>query len=97
MDATAIFPTDQAERHMATLVDHFARKVPAFYDAQSGCVEFPFGRCDLAASQDHLRLVASADDQEQLGTVVDVITRHLERFAFRENPILDWQPNTGND
>lgn len=92
MDAIATFPTAHAARHLTAMCKHFARKVPATFDERSGFVAFPFGRCDMTADAESLRLVATAADKRQLDEVVEVITRHLERFAFRENPNLTWQP-----
>lgn len=71
---------------------HFARKVPAICDDRSGQVAFPFGRCDMMADDACLTLTVSASDTVQLDQVIDIVTRHLERFAFRENPVLTWRP-----
>lgn len=92
MNAIATFPTDHAARHLAAMCKHFAHRVPATFDDRSGTVEFPFGRCDMLADAESLTLTASSTDKAQLDQVVDVITRHLERFAFRENPDLAWRP-----
>lgn len=96
MHARTTFQTDQARRHLASLCQHFARKVPVLHDARSGHVEFPFGFCDLKADSTGLELIASAKDQAGLDTVIEVITSHLDRFAFRENPQLDWQQDAGS-
>lgn len=97
MNATATFETDRAERYLAALCHHFARKVRVTSDAHRGRVEFPFGLCDLTADETRLELVASADDRTGLDRVVQVITSHLERFAFRENPSLVWQTASAGD
>ncbi|MGI3187413.1 DUF2218 domain-containing protein [Nioella aestuarii] len=90
MNATATFATDRASRYLKALCHHFGRKVEAQCDETSGRVKFPFGRCDLAADADQLTLQVSADDPRRLDQLAQIITRHLERFAFRENPELDW-------
>ena len=69
---------------------HFMRMVPATCDDRSGQVEFPFGRCDMKAASNSMTLIATSTDKAQLDRVIDIITRHLERFAFRENPDLTW-------
>ncbi|WP_136440692.1 DUF2218 domain-containing protein [Pacificoceanicola onchidii] len=92
MRAFAIFQTDQANRHLTTLCHHFGRKVEARCDAGRAQIVFAFGQCDLAATDQQLELSAQAEDKARLDVVVDVVTRHLERFAFRENPQLDWHP-----
>ncbi|MEM9761798.1 MAG: DUF2218 domain-containing protein [Pseudomonadota bacterium] len=90
MQAFATFETDQASRHLHALCRHFARRVPVTTDDQSGHVAFPFGDCALHAAGDALEMAASAEDRVRLDRVIEVVTRHLERFAFRENPILSW-------
>ena len=96
MQSVATFQTDQAKRHMTTLCKHFARKVPVTSKAQSGHVAFPFGQCDLTADRTGLTLVASAQDPHHLRQVIEIVTSHLERFAFRENPVLDWALRVGD-
>ncbi|MEM9582189.1 MAG: DUF2218 domain-containing protein [Pseudomonadota bacterium] len=44
----------------------------------------------MVADDHQLKLIASADDQPRLDQVIKVVTSHLERFAFRENPDLHW-------
>ena len=90
MNATATFETKHAGRYLAALCDHFSHRVSATYDDQAGHVKFPFGFCQMAASSARLALTASAQDAARLEQVIDVVTRHLDRFAFRENPNLTW-------
>lgn len=91
LNTTAFFETGHASRHLKSLCDHFSRKVETQYDDKKGWVQFPFGRCDMIADQIHLALSATAEDQPQLDQVVQTVTNHLERFAFRENPALVWR------
>ena len=97
MDTFANFETERASRYLATLCKHFGRKVETQNDATKGWVQFPFGRCDLTASKSRLELRVSAEDQRQLDQVTNIITSHLERFAFRENPTLDWRKASPNN
>ena len=89
--AIASFPTHSANRYLAQLCDHFGRKIKAEHGDAKGSIEFPFGRCQLTASDSDLEILAQADDQARLDQVIGTLTSHLERFAFRENPFLDWQ------
>ncbi len=91
MDAHAFFDTNYASRHMRSLCEHFAKRVTSECDESHGWVEFPFGRCELTADAVQLALDASSEDAEGLETVISVMSSHLERFAFRENPILNWR------
>ncbi len=91
MIAFASFQTDNAARYLATLCNHFGNRVTAQCKDNDGWVQFPFGRCEMKADDSQLEMTAVAEDQTELDQVVQIITSHLERFAFRENPLLDWQ------
>lgn len=91
MNIFASFKTDGAGRYLVTLCTHFDRKVEAECDINKGWVQFPFGRCEMTADDKKLEFFVSAEDQRRLDQVVQIVTSHLERFAFRENPNLDWQ------
>lgn len=90
MQAVAIFKTEQAYRYLNAMCLHFGRKVEANCNTHDAQIVFPFGECNLAADTAQLHMTAQASDQSQLNEVVETVTRHLERFAFRENPQLDW-------
>ncbi|MEM6914346.1 MAG: DUF2218 domain-containing protein [Pseudomonadota bacterium] len=92
MKAAATFKTEQGARYLSSLCNHFGRKVKATCTANDASIVFDFGRCDMVAHEGMLELIAQAPDQQGLDTVVEVMTRHLERFAFRENPHLEWCP-----
>ncbi|MEO0358016.1 MAG: DUF2218 domain-containing protein [Pseudomonadota bacterium] len=87
----AIFQTDQASRYLRMLCVHFGRRVDCDCSDTAGCVTFPFGICNMTASDDQLELVARANTTDDLSHLTDILTRHLERYAFRENPHLDWR------
>ena len=97
MRAFAIFETDQGCRYLDTLCHHFGRRVQATCNPHDACIVFPFGQCDLAATDNRLELWVRAEDQSRLDIVIDVVARHLERFAFRENPQLEWRPDSSPD
>ncbi len=90
MNTTSSFETDRASRYLKALCHHFGRKVDAKCDDTAGWVQFPFGRCEMSAGDQRLELTATADDERQLSQVVKIVTSHLERFAFREDPKLEW-------
>ena len=95
MKTFATFETDGAGRYLKSLCQHFGRKVDAECTATAGWVQFPFGRCDMTADSSKLALTVSAEDEPCLNQVVQIVTSHLERFAFRENPALAWQSQSG--
>jgi uncharacterized protein len=90
MIASTIFTTQNAKRYLGTLCKHFGHKVPVSCDACSGRIELPMGQCALQADETGLSLTASADDRSKLDKTIEVISSHLDRFAFRENPDLSW-------
>ncbi len=90
MNARAFFKTENAERYLATLCKHFGHKVPVSHEPGSGRIELPFGPCTLHADAAGLGLTATASDRAQLDKTIQVMSSHLERFAFRENPELTW-------
>ena len=90
MKASTFFTTENAERYLGTLCKHFGHKVPVTFEPAFGRIELPFGQCTLSAESAGLGLTATAADKPDLDKTVAVITSHLERFAFRENPALSW-------
>jgi len=82
----------QPSRYLQQLCKHFAHKLPVTHDAASGRIEFPMGVCELAAEDGVLRLTCISPDAEQLARLEDVVARHLVRFAFREELVIDWKP-----
>lgn len=90
MKRHATFETDRASRYLKALCHHFGRKVDANCDDAKGWVQFPFGRCDMTATDSQLEIVATAETQRHLDQLTQITTSHLERFAFRENPTLEW-------
>ena len=90
MKASTIFTTENAERYLGTLCKHFGHKVPVTHEPGSGRIDLPFGQCALRADTAGLGLTATAEDRPSLDKTIDVISSHLDRFAFRENPELTW-------
>lgn len=90
MDASTVFKTENAERYLGTLCKHFGHKVPVNRAPGVGFIDLPFGQCRLGADASGLRLTATAPDQTGLDRTIEVLTSHLERFAFREHPVLAW-------
>ncbi|MCF3595774.1 DUF2218 domain-containing protein [Rhodobacteraceae bacterium LMO-12] len=90
MNAQTTFKTEQAQRYLGTLCKHFGHKVPVELDGNTGRIDLPFGQCELAANDDALDMKVSADTKADLDKVAQVIASHLERFAFRENPQIEW-------
>ena len=90
MKASTFFTTENAERYLGTLCKHFGHKAPVTHELGSGRIDLPFGQCALRADAKGLTLTVTASDAAQLDRTIQVISSHLDRFAFRENPDLTW-------
>ena len=90
MKTSAFFETEKATRYLGTLCKHFGHKVPVGLEGAEGWVELPFARCDMVAQETGLSMVVTAGSKTELEKGAQVISSHLERFAFRENPTLTW-------
>lgn len=85
-----------ARRYLIQLCKHFQHRLPVTLEegdgSAAGTITFDAGTCALRAEGETLALLAAADTAENLARVQDVIARHFERFAFREETALAWQP-----
>lgn len=91
LSSVARVATDKAARYMGQLCKHFAHKIPATFDADSGRIEFSIGVCELAVAKDTLVLHVTAANEVELAQMEDVVARHLVRFAFRDELMVTWQ------
>ena len=82
--------TAMASRYLQQLCKHFAHKLPVTTTPAQGRIEFSLGTCTLAAAPDLLTLHAEAADAAALAQLEEVVARHLERFAFRDQPEVSW-------
>jgi hypothetical protein len=82
--------TPHASKYLQQLCKHFGHKLPVTFTPEQGRIELPFGSCDLNASDTALTLHLDAGDSD-IARAEKVITDHLGRFAFRENPTVTWQ------
>lgn len=92
--SSAVVKTSNARGNMRKLCRHFAHKRPVELDDDRGRVEFPDGVCDLSVSENResLSLSVSASSEPGRAQVEHVITRHLERFAYKETLDIQWSP-----
>jgi hypothetical protein len=88
--AEALVPTALPRRFMAQLCKHFQYKLTVVLNNEEGRIDFPVGPCHLQAEASGLRMRVEATDAEGLTRLEDVIARHLLRFAFREELVVEW-------
>lgn len=61
-------------------------------DSLAGTVDFPWGVCRLLSRPGSLEMTCEAAEPEALRRIEHVVTDHVERFAWRDKPRLDWRP-----
>ncbi|WP_308406076.1 DUF2218 domain-containing protein [Streptomyces naphthomycinicus] len=89
--ATARVATDRPARYIRQLVSHMGHKAStALTPDGRGTITVAAGSCTLTPAPDRLELTATAADAASLTLVQDVITRHLVRFATREELTVEW-------
>lgn len=85
-------PTTSGSRYLQQLCKHWAHKFETAFDASAGWVDLPTGRATMTAEPEALVVTLTVEDADQVETMQDVVAKHLDRFAFREAPLLfDWQ------
>ncbi|MDG1431007.1 MAG: DUF2218 domain-containing protein [Paracoccaceae bacterium] len=88
--ATAEISTAKASGYLQQICKHFSHKIEVEFDTHKGTIAFPFGHAELAAEQDVLTLNAFAGNEDDLEKLKQVLSSHLERFAFRESLEITW-------
>lgn len=96
-------PTAHASKYLQQLCKHWQHNLPVEFTADHGTVTFPKDARGATWSDDALvtfdagadallvRIDASSDAHVE--AMEGVVSRHLDRFAFREAPLaFDWQP-----
>ena len=87
---TADVQTVRAPIYLQQLCKHFGHKVPVTFDTNQGEIALPMGLCALSAGDASLHIETEAETQRDANRLNHVVGSHLERFAFRENPKIDW-------
>jgi hypothetical protein len=100
--ATAVVPTANASRYLQQMCKHFAHKIEVEFTPEAGRIIFPRdgrganhpgdGVATLAATAEALTVKIEATSAEQLDGLKGAVSRHVDRFAFREAPLaFDWK------
>jgi len=93
ISSACLVPTAHASRYLQQLCKHWSHKLTVSFTPESGTVELPEGAVlQLVARLDNLDLDLGAPDAGTLERMKGVVQRHLDRFAFREAPLVfDWR------
>ena len=100
--SSAIVPTANGSRYLQQLCKHWQHNLEVEFDAERGRVVFPRdargadgpgdGEVTMTARPDALECRIQASAPGQLEALKGALSRHLDRFAFREAPLsFDWQ------
>lgn len=82
-------PTKSGSRYLQQLCKHWAHKMPVKFTPEAGQVSFPSGVvARMTAHPEHLEVCIDLPDPLAAEQMQDVLVRHLDRFAFREAPLL---------
>ena len=79
-----------ANAYLKRLCRHFAHKIPASVDGDSGEIEFPFGLCKIETDENEMRIRIEVGDPKDLDRAEKVLADHLIRMANRDDPIVEW-------
>jgi hypothetical protein len=80
--------------YLTQLCKHCAHRLPATFTESAGRITFRSSGCTLRTEDTTLVLRVVASDAAALAGLLDVVARHLLRFAFRKPPKIHWTPAT---
>jgi hypothetical protein len=94
-------PTSNASRYLQQLCKHWGHNLTVEFDDRNGEVVFPHnargadwpgdGKLSMQAHDDGLECRLEASAAGQLDGLKGAVSRHLDRFAFREAPLrFEW-------
>ena len=87
MQSLATVSTANAGRYLSQLCKHWSHRFVVAFDRTAGRIEIPAGVCLLTAGPGQLGVVIEAADDTVLTGLEDVVARHLNRFALREDEL----------
>jgi uncharacterized protein len=91
--SVARVPTHSASRYLQQLAKHWSHKMAVHFSAEEGEIDFPNGaRLAMRADSETLDVLLTVPEGEDVARMREVVSSHLDRFAFREAPLtFDWR------
>lgn len=91
--SVARVPTRSASRYLQQLAKHWSHKMPVTFSEEEAGIDFPNGsRLELRADSETLDVLLTVAAGEDTARMREVVSSHLDRFAFREAPLtFDWR------
>jgi len=86
-------PTLSASRYLEQLAKHWSHKMEVVFTPEEGTITFPNGsRLEMRAASETLDIVLHVPEDGDTARMREVVSSHLDRFAFREAPLtFDWR------
>lgn len=81
---------DRPARWAKQLADHFSHKLEVQERPEGRVLHFSVGEGVVSNNDIAVLLTARAETADELARVQDVLARHLERFAHREEITVSW-------
>jgi len=95
LTSSAAVVTDAADRYAKQLASHLGRKAEVRTEPGGERIVLGPGSCLLVPGPSSLGLRATADTQEALERVEQVVGSHLERFGQRNELVVTWVRGPG--
>ncbi len=90
--SVARVPTHSASKYLQQLAKHWSHKMEVTHTPEEARIAFPGGAVlDLRADSATLDVALTVPEDGDVARMRDVVSSHLDRFAFREAPLtFDW-------
>lgn len=83
--------TTNGGKYVRQLCKHWSHKLEVELDGDTGKVTFPGAVATMAADGEGIAIRIAGEDREAVERLTEVVARHIDRFAFREDPLsYDW-------
>lgn len=83
--------TTEGKSYIGKLCRHFKHKIEATYTDNTGHAIFPAGVCNMLADAEFLTFEVEANGAEGMEKIQGALDRHLIKFAFREELVINWE------
>jgi hypothetical protein len=79
--------TASGSKYLQQLCKHWGHKFEVEFSQDRGLVRFPSAIATMEANAGALLVTIETDDTDSFEQLKEVVTKHLDRFAFREAPL----------
>lgn len=78
-------------RYVKQLASHWKHKFDVALEGETARIPFPTAVATLAGNADGIAIEITGEDRDDLERLTDVVSKHIDRFAFREAPLAyEW-------